>query len=81
MWRGRLSTHSDPLEWLNDVNLLLEWQGINQMFIRGGVVMSWRYSAPQRCDFDSEEDYQEAMIYYEDAADLYADEYFERSRN
>lgn len=43
--------------------------------------MSWRYSAPQRCDFDSEEEFQEAMIYYEDAADLYADEYYERTRN
>ena len=39
--------------------------------------MSWRYSAPCRCDFDTIEEYQEAMRYYEDAADLYADEYFE----
>ena len=63
------------------IYLLLEWQVINQVFHRGGVVMSWKYRAPQRCDFDSDEEYQEAMMYYEDAADLYADEYFERSRN
>ena len=36
--------------------------------------MSWRYSAPQRCDFDTDEDYEEAMTYYEIAADMYADE-------
>ena len=43
--------------------------------------MSWRYSAPQRCDFDSEEDYNEAVSYYENALDMYADEYYERTRN
>lgn len=43
--------------------------------------MSWRYSAPQRSDFDSEEEYQEAMSYYEDALDMYAEEYFDRSKN
>lgn len=42
--------------------------------------MSWRYSAPQRCDFDTEEEYQDAVSYYEDAADMYADEYLERVR-
>ena len=40
--------------------------------------MSWIYSAPQRCDFDTNEEYQEALMYYEDAQDLYADEYEER---
>lgn len=40
--------------------------------------MSWKYHAPQRCDFDSEEEYQEALMYYEDAQDLYACEYEER---
>lgn len=43
--------------------------------------MSWRYSAPQRCDFDSEEDYNEVMSYYEDALDMYAEEYYERTGN
>lgn len=43
--------------------------------------MSWRYAAPQRCDFDSQEEYEEAISYYEEAADLYADEYFERTKN
>jgi hypothetical protein len=43
--------------------------------------MSWRYTAPQRCDFDTIEEYQEAMSYYEDAIDLYAEAYFERSRD
>ena len=42
--------------------------------------MSWRYSAPQRCDFGTDEEYQNAMSYYEDAADMYADEYMERVR-
>lgn len=46
----------------------------------GGEGMSWKYAAPQRCDFDTEEEYEEAMSYYEDAADLYAEEYIERSR-
>ena len=43
--------------------------------------MSWRYSAPQRCDFDSEEDYNEAMSYYDNALDMYAEEYYERTRD
>ena len=43
--------------------------------------MSWKYTAPCRCDFDTEEEYQEALRYYEDAADLYAEEYIERTRN
>lgn len=43
--------------------------------------MTWKYRAPLRCDFDSEEEYQEALSYYEDAADLYAEEYHERTRN
>ena len=42
--------------------------------------MAWRYTAPQLCDFDSEEDYKEAMSYYEDAADMYAEEFMERMR-
>ena len=43
--------------------------------------MSWRYSAPCRCDFDTNEEYQEALSYYEDAADMYAEEYVERTRD
>ena len=43
--------------------------------------MSWRYVAPRRCDFDTEEEYQEALSYYEEAADLYAEQYYERTRN
>lgn len=42
--------------------------------------MIWRYSAPQRCDFDSDEDYEDALIYYESAADMYAEECMERTR-
>lgn len=42
--------------------------------------MSWRYAAPQRCDFDTDEEYKEAMAYYDDAADFYAEEYMENSR-
>lgn len=42
--------------------------------------MSWIYAAPQRCDFDSDEEYKDAMGYYEDAADLYAEEFLERVR-
>lgn len=42
--------------------------------------MSWKYAAPQRCDFDTIEEYREAMRYYEEAADLYAEEYMERMR-
>jgi hypothetical protein len=53
------------------------------MYVRrreGGESMSWKYVAPQRCDFDSEEEYLEAMSYYEEAADMYAEEYVERRR-
>lgn len=42
--------------------------------------MSWRYSAPSRCDFDSEEEYEDALRYYQDAEDMYAEEYFEIRR-
>ena len=41
--------------------------------------MAWRYTAPQLCDFDTEEEYEEALSYYEDAMDLYTEEYFERT--
>ena len=42
--------------------------------------MSWGYLAPQRSDFDTEEDYQDAVSYYENAADMYAEECMERMR-
>lgn len=42
--------------------------------------MSWRYSAPCRCDFDTIEEYEDALRYYEDAEDMYAEEYLERQR-
>lgn len=42
--------------------------------------MSWKYAAPQRCDFDSLEEFEDAKSYYEDAADMYAEEYMESAR-
>lgn len=42
--------------------------------------MSWGFSAPQRCDFDTEEDWQNAMDSYECMEDLYMEEYLERAR-
>lgn len=42
--------------------------------------MSWRYIAPQRCDFDSEEDYQDALNVFEEMRDIYAEEHLERRR-
>lgn len=43
--------------------------------------MSWRYTEPQRCDFDSDEDYEHAITTYENALDMYVEEYYERTRN
>lgn len=42
--------------------------------------MSWRYSEPMRCDFDSDDDYSAAKDAYELMEDLYTEEYIERSR-
>lgn len=44
--------------------------------------MSWWYSdsMPQRCDFDSEEEWQNAMDSYECMEDMYTEEYLERKR-
>jgi hypothetical protein len=39
-----------------------------------------RASAPQRCDFDTEEDYEYAIDCYECEEDLYAEDYFLRKR-
>jgi len=33
--------------------------------------MSWRYREPQRCDYDTDEDYEEAYDAYERALDDY----------
>jgi hypothetical protein len=43
--------------------------------------MRWLSIAPQRCDFDTEEEYQEALAYYDCCEDMYAEEYYERTRN
>lgn len=42
--------------------------------------MSWKYQAPQRCDFDTDEEYEYALESYECAEDMYAEEYFLRKR-
>lgn len=42
--------------------------------------MSWRYREPLRCDFDTDEEYEEAYGYYEDAESDYIAEYEERCR-
>lgn len=42
--------------------------------------MSWKYQAPQRCNFDTDEEYEYAMDCYEGAEDMYAEEYFYRQR-
>lgn len=42
--------------------------------------MSWGFSAPQRCDFDTDEEYESAKSAYECAEDMYAEEYFLRTR-
>ena len=42
--------------------------------------MSWRYREPMRSDFETEEEYESAKSAYEFAEDMYAEEYFLRSR-
>lgn len=42
--------------------------------------MSWRYREPQRCDYDTEEEYEEAYDAYENALDDYCDWVMERRR-
>lgn len=81
---NRFGIPSDRLElWINDhlISLRKGFREENDKRGEGGKSMSWRYAAPQRCDFDSQEEYEEAISYYEEAADLYADEYFERTKN
>ena len=46
----------------------------------GGAGMSWRYSPPAIEDYDSIEEYEEAMSLYESAEDDYAESYHERIR-
>ena len=42
--------------------------------------MAFRYRASLPCDFDTEEEYEEALSYYYDAMDDYSDSYEERRR-
>lgn len=42
--------------------------------------MAFRYRAPLPCDFDTKEEYEEALSYYEDAMDDYSEAYEERRR-
>lgn len=42
--------------------------------------MAFRYRAPLPCDFDTEEEYEEALSYYYDAMDDFSDSYEERRR-
>lgn len=35
--------------------------------------MSWKYHEPQRCDFDSDEDYEDALAAYNSCLDDYCD--------
>lgn len=44
------------------------------------IGMSWRYVEPQRCDYDSEEEYEDAMDAYQNALDDYCDWVEERRR-
>lgn len=40
--------------------------------------MAWRYSEPIREDYDTEEEFQEAMDYYDQAENAYLDEQEDR---
>lgn len=42
--------------------------------------MTWHYRAPQRYEFDTEEEYEEACRNYEDAESDYIEAYEERYR-
>lgn len=42
--------------------------------------MAFKYKEPQRCDYDTEEEYEEAIEIYESALDDYCDRY-EESRH
>ena len=43
--------------------------------------MSWKYTFPKVSDYDTMEEYQEAVDAFYVAADSYAEEYYERTRN
>jgi hypothetical protein len=43
--------------------------------------MSWKYRPPLRSDYDTEEEYQEALDNYYRAQDDYCDEQWERERS
>ena len=42
--------------------------------------MSWRYREPQRADYDSDEEYEEAYAIYDSACTDYVERYRERCR-
>lgn len=42
--------------------------------------MSWRYSYPKESDYDSLEDFYEAVEAYYAAEDQYSEEFYERTR-
>lgn len=42
--------------------------------------MSWKNCGPSREEYDTEEEYQEALEAYESALDDYVEEYLERRR-
>lgn len=42
--------------------------------------MSWKYTEPERNDYDSQEEYESALMLYESALDDYVQEYIERKR-
>ena len=49
-----------------------------RIIINGESVMKFRYKEPRRSDYDTEEEYLEALDLYESALDDYCDEYLER---
>jgi hypothetical protein len=43
--------------------------------------MAWKYREPQPSDYETDEEYEEAISAYESAMDDYCDEYLERQRD
>lgn len=40
----------------------------------------WKYTEPSRDDYDTDEEYQRAQEAYEQALDVYVDDYIDRRR-
>lgn len=40
----------------------------------------WKYTEPSRDDYDTDEEYQRALEAYEQALDVYVDDYIDRRR-